>query len=117
MSSLDLALIFFLLLVVLNYQAQRSVLYPPFIFCALWLLDLAVIRLGLIELHSVHGDTLAFVAMGAASFSVVGLLAGLAPRALLRTHIPLFTPKPKRSPDFLHNTLMIVLLCGLPVMF
>ena len=33
MIFLDLALIFFLLLTVLNYRAHRSVLYPPFIFC------------------------------------------------------------------------------------
>jgi oligosaccharide repeat unit polymerase len=111
---LDLALIFFLLLVVLNYRAHRSVLYPPFIFCAMWLLVLLVVRLGLIELDPVHGNTLALVAAGAASFSVGGLLAGLAPRKLLRIH--LFPPKPKRTPDFLRNTLLIVLLCGLPLM-
>jgi oligosaccharide repeat unit polymerase len=115
MSSLDLALIFFLLLVVLNYRAQRSVLYPPFIFCAMWLLDLVVIRLGLIELDSVHGNTLAIVAAGAASFSVGGLLACLAPRKLLRIH--LFPHRPERTTDFLRNALMIFLLCGLPVMF
>jgi oligosaccharide repeat unit polymerase len=115
MIPLDLALIFFLLLVVLNYRAQRSVLYPPFIFCAMWLIDLAVIRSGLIEIDPVHGNTLAIVAAGAASFSVGGLLAGFAPRALLRIH--LFPPKPKRTPDFLRNILMIVLLCGLPVIF
>jgi oligosaccharide repeat unit polymerase len=115
MTSLDLALIFFLLLVVLNYLAKRSVLYPPFIFCALWLFDLVVIRLGLIELDPLHGNTLAIVAAGAASFSVGGLLAGLAPRELLRIH--LFPLKPARTPDFFRNTLMIILLCGLPVMF
>jgi hypothetical protein len=79
MSSLDLALIFFLFLVVLNCRAQRSVLYPPFIFCALWLLYLAVIRLDLIKFHPIHGNTLAIVSVRAASFSVGGLLAGLVP--------------------------------------
>jgi len=111
---LDLALIFFLLLTVLNYRAHRSVLYPPFIFCAMWLLDLAVYRSGLIEINPLHGNTLAIVAAGAASFSFGGLLAGLVPRALLRIH--LFPPKPKRTPDSLRNMLIIVLLCGLPVM-
>jgi oligosaccharide repeat unit polymerase len=112
---LDLALVFFLLLVVLNYRVQRSVLYPPFIFCAMWLLDLVVFRLGLIEINPLHGNTLAIVAAGAASFSIGGLLANLVPLALLRIH--LFLLKPKRTPDFLRNTVMIVLLCGLPVMF
>jgi oligosaccharide repeat unit polymerase len=113
--ALDLALIFFLLLTVLNYRAQRSVLYPPFIFCAMWLFDLTIFRLGLIETDPVHGNTLAIVAAGAASFSVGGLLASLAPQALLRIH--LFPPKPKRTPDFLRNTLIIVLLCGLVAKF
>jgi oligosaccharide repeat unit polymerase len=115
MNYLDLALLFFLLLTVLNYRAQHSVLYPPFIFCITWLLDLALIRSGIIEVDPVHGNTLAIVAAGAASFSVGGLLAGLAPQALLRIH--LFPPRPKRHPGFLRNMVMIVLLCGLPVIF
>ena len=112
---LDLTLVFFLLLVVLNYRAHRSVLYPPFIFCAMWLLDLTIYRLGLIEINPVHGNTLAIVAAGAAAFSVGGLLAGLTPRTLLRIH--LFPLKPGKTPDSLRNMLMIVLLCGLVAMF
>lgn len=111
---LDLALVFFLLLVVLNYRAQRSVLYPPFIFCAIWLLDLGVIRSHLIELDPIHGNTLLIVAAGAAAFSAGGILAGLTPRALLRIHIHLFPSRPKRPPDFFRKALMIALLCGLP---
>jgi hypothetical protein len=115
MSYFDLALIFFLLLVVLNNCAQRSVLYPPSIFCALWLLDLAVIRLDLIEFHPVHGNTLAIVSVRAASFSVGSLLAGLVPPESCSAFIS-FRPAERRS-DSLRNTLMIVLLSGLPVMF
>jgi oligosaccharide repeat unit polymerase len=115
MIPLDLALIIFLLLVVLNYLLHRSVLYPPFIFCTMWLLDLAVVRSGLIEINPVHANTLAIVGAGALSFSFGGLLAGFAPRALLRIH--LFPPKPKRMPDSLRTTLMFVLLSGLPLMF
>jgi oligosaccharide repeat unit polymerase len=115
MISLDLALIFFFLLVAFNYRVQRSVLYPPFIFCAMWLLDLVVYRSGFIEIDPVHGNTLVIVAAGAASFSLGGLLAGLAPRKLLRFH--LFPPKPGRMSYFLRNILTIVLLCGLPVLF
>jgi oligosaccharide repeat unit polymerase len=113
--SLDLALSFFLLLAVLNYRAQRSVLYPPFIFCALWLLVLTVIRLDLLEFDALHDNTLAIVSAGAVSFSFGGLLASITPRGLLRIHIARL--KPKRTPDFLHNTLIMLLLCGLPVMF
>src|ERR1039458_8118582 len=121
MIYLDLALIFFLLLLVLNYRAQRSVLYPPFIFCVMWSLCLAVIRLNIIfnfvELTPVHGNTLAIVAVGAASFSLGGLLAGLTPRAFLRTHLYIFPPKQVRTNDSLRKVLMIVLLCALPVVF
>ncbi|WP_158819626.1 O-antigen polymerase [Granulicella sp. S156] len=115
MSFLDVTLILFLILVILNYGAHRSVLYPPFIFCSMWLLDLIVFRSGLIEVDPVHNNTLAIVAAGAVSFSAGGLLAGLAPRRLLSIH--LFPPKPKRTPHFLRNLLMVILLCGLPVMF
>jgi oligosaccharide repeat unit polymerase len=115
MIPLDLALICFLLLAAINYRLRRSVLYPPFIFSAMWLLDLATVRSGLIEVDPVHGNTLAIVAAGAASFSFGGLLAGLAPRKLLRFHP--FPPKPVRTSDFLRNVLTFVLLCGLPVLF
>ncbi len=115
MSLLDLALIFFLLLAILNYWAQRSVLYPPFIFCTMWLLDLAVLRSGLIEVDPVHGNTLAILAAGGTAFSMGGLLAGFAPRELLRIH--LFPPKPERMPHFLRNLLTVGLLCGLFILF
>ena len=115
MIPLDLALIFFLLLAAFNYRLQRSVLYPPFIFSAMWLLDLATSRSGLIEVDPVHGNTLAIVAAGAASFSFGGVFAGLAPRKLLRFH--LFPPKSERTPNFLRNVLTFVLLCGLPDLF
>jgi oligosaccharide repeat unit polymerase len=114
MIPVDLSLLFFLLLVVLNYRVHRSVLYPPFIFCAMWLLDLAVIRSNLIELDPIHANTLAIVAGGAVSFSVGGLLAGFTPQELLRIH--LFPPKPEKVPDLFRNALMIFLICGLPFM-
>jgi oligosaccharide repeat unit polymerase len=70
--------------------------------------------LGLIELDPLHGNTLAIVAAGAASFSIGGLLAGLAPRELLRIH--LFPSKPARTYESFRNALMIALLCVLPIM-
>jgi oligosaccharide repeat unit polymerase len=87
----------------------------------MWSLCLAVIRLNIIfnfvELTPVHGNTLAIVAVGAASFSLGGLLAGLTPRAFLRTHLYIFPPKQVRTNDSLRKVLMIVLLCALPVVF
>jgi len=95
MSFLDLALIFFLLLVFLNYRAQRSVLYPPFIFCTMWLLVLEVFRSGLIEVDPVHNKTLASAMIETDSFSVAGLLS----RESHSIHFLL--PNPQGSIDFL----------------
>jgi oligosaccharide repeat unit polymerase len=115
MIFLDFAIIFFASITILNYWVQRSVLYPPLIFCAVWLLDLVVMRLDLIEINYVHGNTLTIVAAGATAFSIGGLFASLMPREFLRIH--LLSAKPKRTPDSLRNTVMIVLLCSLPLMF
>ena len=119
MSSFDLylnlALVFFILLTVLNYMTHRSVLYPPFIFCTMWLLELLVIRSGIIEIDPIHGNTLLIVTAGASAFSFGGLLADIVPSMLLRIH--LFPLKPKKANDFLRNMLMIILLCGLPLIF
>jgi oligosaccharide repeat unit polymerase len=114
MIPVDLALVFFLLLVISNYRVHHSVLYPPFIFCSMWLLDLVVVRSGLVDLDPVHGNTLAIVAAGAVAFSVGGLLANFAPRGMLQMH--LFPSRPGWTPELLRKTVMIVLLCGLPLM-
>ena len=87
MIPLTVSLIFFLCLVVLNYRVQRSVLYPPFIFCAMWLLVPVVACSRLIDVNPVHTNTFAIVAAGPASFSVGGLLACLVPRKLLYIHL------------------------------
>ena len=114
MTPLDVALIFFLFLVVVNYRLRRSVLYPPFIFSLMFLLDLIVVRSGLIEINPLHADTLGIVASGAAVFSLGGVLAGLAPRGVFRAHLS-FLHSDRRS-VFIGNLIAIVLLCGLPVM-
>ena len=114
MNFLDVVLIFFLVLVMLNYCVHRSVLYPPFIFCSMWLFDLVVLRSGIIEVDPVHNNTLAIVAAGAASFSAGGLLARLTPRKLFR--IDLFPSESKERPIFFRNLILIILLCGLPIL-
>lgn len=111
---LDLTLAYFLLLVVLNYRVHRSVLYPPFVFTVMWLFDLILVGAGLIEIDTIHGNTLAIVAVGSFAFSAGGLLAGLLPRELFRIHF--FPPKPKRMPSLLRNALTLALVCGLPIL-
>lgn len=115
MSYLDLFLIIFFLLTVLNYCVRRSILYPPFIFSAMWLLDLIVVHSDLIELDPVHAGTLIIVTGGALSFSAGGLLAGMMPLKLLRIH--LFPPRAEGAHHLARNILVIALLCGLPIYF
>jgi hypothetical protein len=58
--SLQLAVItlFMAGLVLLNYRIGRSVLYPPFIFTIMWLIVFSIYQTGLIEIDSLHKDTL-----------------------------------------------------------
>jgi oligosaccharide repeat unit polymerase len=115
MISIDLALILFFLLVTLNYAMHRSVLYPPFIFCAMWLLDLVVIRSNVIQLDPIHANTLAIVGAGALAFSLGGIFTRFVPRAVLGIRLLPF--KTGETPDSLRTALMTILLLSLPVMF
>jgi oligosaccharide repeat unit polymerase len=115
MIPIDLALILFSLLVICNYLLHRSVLYPPFVFCAMWLLDLVVIRSNAIQLDPIHANTLEIVGAGALAFSLGGIAAGLVPRALLR--VRLLPLKSLNTPDALRTALTLILLLSLPVMF
>ena len=115
MSALDFALIAFLVLTFLNYWVRHSILYPPFIFCFMWLLDVTIYRLNVIDVDPVHGNTLAIVVGGAVLFSIGGLFATFTPRSLLRIR---FTPRRSgQQSDFVRNVLMLVLICGLPIFF
>jgi oligosaccharide repeat unit polymerase len=115
MRPLDVAFGLLLLLTLLNYFAHRSVLYPPFIFSAMWLLVMGVDCLRLIEVDTVHSNTLVIVVAGATAFSIGGWIAGVTSRKVLRVH--LFPPMPRSNSRFVRNLLLIILLCGLPVLF
>lgn len=113
-QALDWALAAVAAMTVLNYWRSRSVLYPPFIFCFMWLFDLATYRMNLIDVYPLHSDTLAIVTGGAAVFSVGGLVASLTPKLLLRAH---FIPEGGEQSPLIRNILMGVVLCGLPLFF
>ena len=115
MKPPEIALGFFLLLTVGTYWRHRSVLYPPFIFCSMWSLVLAIDCLHLIKVDPVHDNTLYIVCAGALAFSAGGWLAGTVPRELLAIH--LFPKQPPVEARFLRNLLVGILLCALPVMF
>jgi oligosaccharide repeat unit polymerase len=87
--NLGLAIAILSLMVAANYWMFRSVLYPPFIFCAMWLLDLAVYRTGFIDIDPLHRNTLLFITAGAFLFSAAGALTRLMPEYLLLTRFSL----------------------------
>jgi len=63
---LSLLIAFLAALVIANYRFKRSVLYPPFLFCAMWLFDTCLYRLGLIQVDPLHPATLYLIAAGEA---------------------------------------------------
>lgn len=94
--SLDLAIPTLGLMLLGNYWMLRSVLYPPFIFCLMWFLDLCVYRAGLIQIDTLHTNTLWLITGGAALFSAGGLLVKLLPRYLVEARFR-YAPSALRS--------------------
>lgn len=115
MTALNETLALIVALTVVNYWLWRSVLYPPFIFCFMWLFDLATWRMNLIDVYPLHHSTLAIVAGSAALFTVGGAVASLTPRDLLR--LRLFPEDSSQRANLIRNILTIVVLCGLPLFF
>jgi len=76
-----------LILTFANYRISKSVLYPPFVFTFMWLLDFAVISLHVIELDEFHASSLLLFGFGAAVFSFGGAIAWLMPDLLTSTKI------------------------------
>jgi oligosaccharide repeat unit polymerase len=111
--NIDLVITLLALLVFVNYWVNRSVLYPPFLFCGMWLMDLALYRLDLTPMDPIHSNTLGIIAMGAVLFSGGGLMAMLAPRALIETRL-ILTRFPPRN-ELLKPMLMAFLALGIPV--
>ncbi len=62
-----------------NYRLSRSVLYPPFVFSAMWVLALTVYGAGLIEVDAIHNGLIVLILLGTLGFSLGGLLAWLVP--------------------------------------
>lgn len=115
MSTLDISLAIIFALTLLNYWRWRSVLYPPFVFCFMWLFDLATWRMHLIDVYPLHSNTLAIVTGSAAVFSLGGLLASLTPQNLLRVH--LFPEPPEQRATLIRNILTGIVICGVPLFF
>jgi oligosaccharide repeat unit polymerase len=87
--TLSFAVTVIALMLIANYWMFRSVLYPPFLFCAMWLLDLSVYRAGFVVIDSLHSNTLWLITGGALLFSIGGLLVKLLPGYLVETRVTL----------------------------
>ena len=83
-----LALTFLGLLTIANYfVGKRRVLYPPFIYSAIWALDLVIFKISPIELDEVHAVTWWVITAGALVFSIGGWLARFVPRVVITTRV------------------------------
>jgi oligosaccharide repeat unit polymerase len=87
--NLDVLIAALTILVIVNYRFRRSVLYPPFLFCAVWLLDATVYRLNLIEIDPLHAITMYVILAGGVLFSIGGGVAFFVPGKLVRTRLTL----------------------------
>jgi oligosaccharide repeat unit polymerase len=94
--NLDWAIAVVTVLLLVNYWISRSILYPPFIFCFMWVFDLVLCRLQLIDLDPIHQITLWVVSAGALAFTFGGLFAYLIPGSVLRTRL-ILSPKLQRT--------------------
>ena len=93
-AGLDILIALFATLALVNYRLRRSVLYPPFLFCAMWLLDAIVYRLHLIDINPLHPITMYVIAAGAVLFSLGGICAFLVPETMIATRFTIIgTPK------------------------
>jgi oligosaccharide repeat unit polymerase len=89
-------------------------LYPPFLFCSMWLLDLSLYRMEVIETDTLHSNTLGFLCLGAVLFTIGGLVAMLFPRDLIEARLVL-TRFPARN-KVVKYLVLLFLFCGLPLL-
>lgn len=78
-----------LLIVTANYWFRRSVLYPPFLFSLMWLIDLTLHAFHFIDIYPLHSQTLSVIAIGAALYSAGGFCSFLVPHKVISTRITL----------------------------
>jgi oligosaccharide repeat unit polymerase len=111
--SIDLVIALLVFLVSINYWISRSVLYPPFLFCTMWFLDMSLYRLHLTPIDPLHSDTLGIIGLGAALFSFGGGMAMLVPQNLIEARLVL-TRFPARN-TIVKTALILFLACGIPL--
>lgn len=85
--GLDILIVTLTIVALANYRLRRSVLYPPFLFCAMWLLAAVIFRLHLVDTNPLHAISLYVIAAGAILFSLGGLCAFLVPKTMITTRL------------------------------
>ena len=96
---------FLSLLTVINYWMSRDVLYPAFVFCAIWLIAATVYLLCPFEIDPLTWTSCAFFAFGALCFSLGCILGD---RALITNRNSWFTQKTTNS---LPRRLLLIYSC------
>lgn len=114
--SLTGTIIFLASLAFVNYWLiRRSVVYPPFVFTCVWLLDVCVFSLHLSDLDPLHALTLNVICIGALLFSIGGALSFLIP---LKTFSRVsFIGPPRGRGTKLKWLLIAVLFLGVSMQF
>lgn len=97
--NLDTLIAILTLLVIVNYRFRRSVLYPPVLFCGMWLFVTVILRLDLVDMYPLHTITIGYIAAGATLFSAGGWIAFLVPRSSIAARFRLFPTRTERAPD------------------
>jgi oligosaccharide repeat unit polymerase len=113
-AGLDILIVSLTILALANYRIRRSVLYPPLLFCGMWLFDAIVYRLHLVDVNPLHPITMYVIAAGAILFSLGGICAFLVPETIIATHLTIIG-KPKIAGNWLKY--LIVLLLAVCVCF
>lgn len=112
--NLDTGVAVLALLTLGNYWLSRSVLYPPFIFCAVWLIDLLLYRFNPVDMAPLHSGTLEIVTAGALLFSLGGILGILCPESLIKTKL-IVTRFPPRN-QLIKYLVIVFFLCSIPLL-
>lgn len=75
-------------LTVLNFfMGKRMVLYPPFVYSTIWLLDLIIFAISPITLNEIHSITWWVITLGALLFSIGGWLTRLLSQGVFTVRI------------------------------
>jgi len=106
--GLDILICALTIVALANYRLRRSVLYPPFLFCGMWLLDAVVLRLHLVDVDPIHPITLCVIEAGAILFSLGGLCAFLVPERMIAIRLTLIG-KPKITGSWMRYVVVLFL--------